>query len=132
MKIKEFYLNNKDKYLELFGKTFFSDVISISLIFITFLLVLTMFLILAFRVKSGDYLIPLVYNSTYGVTALGAWYKIYLYPLAFLGFSLINFMIAWAYFEKERLITYLVLFVNILAGFLFVVLEYNLTVLLKG
>lgn len=132
MKIKEYYENNKAKYFELFDKTFFSDIVSIGLIFVAMLILLTLFLVLIFRVKSGEYLIPLVYNSTYGVTALGAWYKIYLYPIAYLGFSLVNFLIAWAYFEKERLITYLVLFVNVLSGILFVIVEYNLTVLLKG
>jgi hypothetical protein len=93
---------------------------------------LALFLIIAFQIKPTGYLIPLVYNSTYGVTALGAWFKIYSYPIAYIGFLLLNFLIAWAYFEKERLITYMVLFVNILIGFLLFSIEFNLTTLIRG
>lgn len=132
MKIIELYKNNKDKFLDLFGSDFFSDIISLALLLVSSLILLTMFLVLIFRIKSGDYLIPLVYNSTFGVTALGFWYKLYLYPISYAGFLILNTLIAWAYFDRERLISYLVLLVTALSGLFFLIIEYNLTVLIKG
>lgn len=132
MNIKEIYNNNKEKFVNLFGSTIFSDIISLTLVFLSGLMLLGMILVLLFRIRSGDFLIPLVYNSTFGVTALGAWYKLYLYPLSYFGIMVVNVLIAWAYFDKERLISYLVLLVNVLAGLLFLIIEYNLTVLIKG
>lgn len=132
MNIKEIYNNNKEKFVNLFGSTIFSDIISLTLVFLSGLMLLGMILVLLFRIRSGDFLIPLVYNSTFGVTALGAWYKLYLYPLAYFGIMVVNVLIAWAYFDKERLISYLVLLVSVLAGLLFLIIEYNLTVLIKG
>jgi hypothetical protein len=132
MSIKEIYQTNKQKLVDLFGKSIFHDLISISFGFVSLLIALTLFLVFFFRLKTGDFLFPLVYNSTYGVTALGKWYMVYMYPLSFLLLTLVNILIAWAYFEKERLISYLVLFVNIVIGIWLVIIEFNLTALMRS
>lgn len=131
-KIKELYTNIKERLIALFGKTIFHDVLSLALSAMGLLILLTLVLIIAFRVKATSYLVPLVYNSTFGVTALGSWFKIYFYPLTYASFLILNFLVAWAYFEKERLISYLMLFVSLLTGILLVFIEYNLTSLIKG
>lgn len=93
---------------------------------------LILFMILIFRISSGDLMVPLNYNSIYGVTSSVVWYKLYFLPISYFILFIINIFIAWAFFEKERLITYLVLFVNIIIGVTLVIMEYNLTSLIRG
>lgn len=131
-KLKLNYQKLKESLFEIFGNTIFHDVFALVTASICLIILLALALIIMFQVKPADYLIPLVYNSTYGVTALGSWVKVYYYPLAYAGFLLLNILIAWAFFEKERLISYLILFVSVLAGIYFVIIEYNLTILIRG
>jgi hypothetical protein len=100
MTIKETYRKNKETLLEIFGKNFFQDVTSLLQMGISLLIIVALVLLLIFKIKPSPSLIPLVYNSTFGVTDLGAWYNIYIYPLAFAGFCLVNFAIAWPFFDK--------------------------------
>lgn len=132
MSIKESYHQIKEKFVQLFGRMFFHDVPSISLIAISLILLLGLFLIIIFRVESGDSMVPISYNSIYGVTSSVTWYKLYFLPIAYLIVLGLNTLIAWAFFEKERLITYLVLFVSIILGIVMAITEYNLTTLVRG
>jgi hypothetical protein len=132
MKLRETFYKNKENLFTQFGKDFFQDVTSLGLMAFSILVVLAIFLLLVFTVKPTGNLVPLVYNSTFGVTDLGFWYKIYFYPFAYLVFGLFNFAIAWAYFDKKRLITYLALFVHNLIGIILFLEVYYLTVLVRG
>jgi hypothetical protein len=132
MTIKETIQKNKETLVSQFGKDFFQDVSSLGLMAFSILVVLAIVLLLVFTVKPTTNLIPLVYNSTFGVTDLGTWYKIYFYPIAYFGFALLNFGIAWAFFDKKRLITYLVLFVHDLIGIILFIEVYYLTILIRG
>lgn len=130
--MKKTYHNLKNKLLETFGHLFFMDLISIILIVTTLLILFLIFVLLIFRLKSGDGLVPIVYNHLYGVTSAVTWYKLYFLPITYLIFSVLNVAIAWAFFEKERLISYLVLSTNIIIGLIMTVLVYNLTVLIRS
>jgi hypothetical protein len=132
MSLKENYKKIKIKLYELFGRIYFQDVISLVLMGIILLIFLALLLTLVFRLRGTDNLVPLFYNSTYGVTSSVMWYKLYFLPLAFFLIMVINILIAWAFFEKERLITYLLLLVTIISGLLLLISEYNLTVLIRG
>jgi len=85
-----------------------------------------------FRVNSGDSMVPITYNSIYGVTSSVAWYKLYFLPVSYLVILGMNILISWAFFEKERLITYMILFVSIILGIIMTIVEYNLTTLIRG
>lgn len=131
MKIHDIYTKYKDKYISLFGKSFYHDVVMITM-FTAYLLILAiMLLILIFKVQAGTGVIPLSYNVIYGVTSLGSWMYLYSYLLAYAFLGLLNLFIAWAYFEKERLISYLVGLTNIIIGILFIIVIYNLTLLVS-
>jgi len=132
MSIKKTYQNLKEKFIEQFGRYFFHDVLSLTLIVGATLILLLLFLILVFRVKGTDALVPLYYNSIYGVTTSVMWYKLYFIPFSYLVILVLNLLIAWAFFEKERLITYLILFVSIIIGLILLVMEFNLTILVRG
>lgn len=129
MSIKTIYQKYKEKYVGLFGNSFFHDVVMITMLTIYVLLLASILLILIFRVQAGTGVIPLSYNVIYGVTSLGPWIYLYFYlaGYAFLGF--LNLFVAWAFFEKERLISYLMGLTNIAIGILFVIIIYNLTAL---
>jgi len=132
MNIQQNYKNLKEKFIELFGRLFFHDLLSLSLTISTSLILLFLFLILLFRVSETDSLVPLYYNSIYGVTTSVMWYKLYFIPFSYLIIAILNLFIAWAFFEKERLVTYLVLFVSFILGFILLIMEFNLTVLIRG
>lgn len=132
MSIKKSYLQLKEKFVQLFGRMFFHDLPSIVLIVVSLILLLSLFLLIIFRVNSGDSMVPISYNSIYGVTSSVIWYKLYFLPVAYTVILGLNILISWAFFEKERLITYMVLFVNIILGIILTIVEYNLTILIRG
>jgi len=129
MKIRELYEKYRDKYISLFGKTFYHDVVMISMFSIYVVLLAAILLILIFRVNSGTGTVPLSYNVIYGVTSLGSWLNLYIYLVGYAVLGALNLFVAWAFFEKERLISYLMGLTNIVLGLLFVIVVYNLTVL---
>ncbi|MDD5692910.1 MAG: hypothetical protein WC437_03785 [Patescibacteria group bacterium] len=131
-KIKTIYQNSTERFVKLFGRMFFHDVISLVMMTVSAIMLLMLFMMLLFRVSSGNVMVPLNYNSIYGVTSSVAWYKLYFLPLSYLFLSIVNIFISWAFFEKERLITYLVLFVNLIIGLTLIIMEFNLTSLVKG
>ncbi len=132
MNIKKTYNQLRNKFVQLFGRMFFHDVPSIILIALCLILLFGLFLIVIFRVQSGDSMVPITYNSIYGVTSSVIWYKLYFLPLAYLVMLGLNILIAWAFFEKERLITYMVLFISAILGVILTIVEYNLTILIRG
>jgi len=127
MKIKEIYAKYKDKYIRLFGRSFFHDILMISMLTIYLLILATILLLLIFRVTAAIGVIPLSYNVIYGVTSLGSWINLYFYLIGFAVLGLLNLFVAWAFFEKERLISYLMGFTNIVIGILFIIIIFNLT-----
>lgn len=129
MKLREIYEKYRDKYIKLFGKSFYHDVVMITMFTIYLLILASILLILIFRVKAGTGVIPLSYNVIYGVTSLGSWLNLYLYLAGYAFLGLLNLFVAWAFFEKERLISYLMGLTNIVVGILFVIIIFNLTAL---
>lgn len=129
MKSHEIYEKYKEKYIKLFGKSFYHDIVMITMFTIYVLILASVLLILIFRVKAGAGVIPLSYNVIYGVTSLGSWINLYFYLFGYAFLGLLNLFVAWAFFEKERLISYLVGVINIVIGILFIIVIYNLTAL---
>jgi len=131
MKPQEIIEKYKEKYTRLFGRSFYHDVVMITMFTIFLLILATILLILIFRVKTSTGVIPLSYNVIYGVTSLGSWFNLYLYLIAYTVLGLLNLFISWAFFEKERLISYLMGLVNIVVGILFIIIIFNLTALVS-
>jgi hypothetical protein len=128
--MKTKFNNLREKLTNLFGRSFFNDIFSIIMLLLIFLIFLILVFILIFRLLGTDSLVPLSYNSIYGVTSLVAWYKLYFIPISFFGIGVMNMFISWAFFEKERLISYLLLFSSLVMGVFLIISEYNLTVLM--
>jgi len=131
MKPHIIYEKYRDKYIELFGKSFYHDVVMITMFTLYALMLAAILLILIFRVKIGTGVIPMSYNVIYGVTSLGTWLNLYLYLFGYALLGFLNLFVAWAFFEKERLISYLMGFTNLILGTLFIIVIYNLTVLVS-
>ncbi len=49
------------------------------------------------------------YNIYFGIDWLGAWYKIFIYPLIGLIIFIINFSLSIFFFEKEKFLSYLLI-----------------------
>lgn len=129
MKIKEIIIKYRDKYTDLFGRSFFRDTLMLAMITGFLLMVVGILLILIFRIKGMTGIVPLSYNVIYGVTSLGSWANLYVYLLAYIFLGVLNLLISWAFFDKERLISYLVGLTTLVIGVIFAVNVYNLTAL---
>jgi len=129
-KITDLFNKTRIRAIEIFGRSFYHDLIMLTMLGLYAGLSVITLLTIIFRVTSANVTIPLVYNVVYGVTSIGPWYYIYYYFLAGVLLGAMNILIAWAFFEKERLISYLLGFVNIIIAVLFLLFMYNLTALL--
>jgi len=129
MRLQELFEKYRDKYIQLFGRSFYHDVVMITMITLYLLILASILMLLIFRVRSSDGVIPLSYNVIYGVTSLGSWYNLYLYFIGYTMLGMLNLFVAWAYFEKERLISYLMGLTNLVIGVLFIIVIFNLTAL---
>lgn len=128
-KFSDLVTKYKDEMLENFGSSFYHDPITISLLTLFSLLLAALLLLLILRVQPGATHLPLTYNVIFGVTYSSSWFGPYLYLLGITGLGIVNFLIAWAYFDKERLLSYLIGSVNILLVALTILIVYNLTAL---
>lgn len=108
--------------------TFFSPVfhffIKDKLIFLTaiagFLVNLASWFILFWQIKPGSGNLLLHYTVYFGVDWVGEWYKIFTAPLVGLLILVLNFFLAFFIYQKQRIISYLLLlsslFVEIVVG----------------
>ena len=119
-----------DMLLEKFGRGFFHDPIMLTLISIFTVLLIGLLFMIIFRIQLGDVETPLLYNVIYGVTSIGPWYYLYYYLLAVTTIGLLNLVISWSLFEKERLLGYLLGISNIVLTIVMILFVYNLTALL--
>ena len=132
MKITEIFEKYKAKYIKLFGKSFYQDVVMLTMITLYLLILAAILLVLIFQVKAGTGVVPLSYNVIYGVTSLGSWINLYYYFIGYIILGLLNLFVAWAFFEKDRLISYLMGLTNVVLGVLFLIIIYNLTTLVSS
>lgn len=116
---------------ETMGKSYYHDPIMIGLMTVFALSLIALLFLLIFQVRPEDAQAPLLYNILYGVTYSASWYGIYGYLGALVVLGLLNFLVAWAFFDKERLISYLICCITIFIAILMIIYTYNLTVLLK-
>jgi hypothetical protein len=127
--IKEFIKTKFDHIHEAFGRNYYHDPFMLTTIVISALEIIAMIMILLFTIRNTGGLIPIAYNSIYGVISLGSWFELYLIVFGFASIVALNLIIAWAYFDKERLISYLLGFCNIILGSLGIIIISNLVIL---
>jgi len=128
-KFSELITKTREKATNVFGSSFYHDPITLVMFTIFSLLTVALLLLLIFKVQPSSTQFPLTYNVVYGVTYTATWYGLYSYLLALVGFGAINYLVAWAYFDKERLLSYLLGSVNILLAALTILYVYNLLAL---
>ena len=119
-----------DKLMEKFGLGFYHDPIMLTLISIFTILVIALIFMIVFRVQLGVVETPLLYNVVSNVTFFGPWYYLYYYLLAIVLVGLLNLLIAWSLFDKERLLSYLLGISNVILTIVMILFVYNLTALI--
>ncbi|MEI6267078.1 MAG: hypothetical protein WCP14_04285 [bacterium] len=119
-----------DKLTEKFGLGFYHDPIMLTLISIFTILVIALIFMIVFRVQLGVVETPLLYNVVSNVTFFGPWYYLYYYLLAIVLVGLLNLLIAWSLFDKERLLSYLLGISNVILTIVMILFVYNLTALI--
>jgi predicted membrane protein len=130
-RIKETYKKSHEKIIANFGTSIIHDPIMLTMAGVFSLVLLIMLLIIIFRVQPAAITTPMVYNVVYGVTDIGNWYALYYYFIACLILGILNLSIAWAFFDKERLVSYLLAFVNIIIAIIITISVFNLTALTR-
>jgi len=58
-----------------------------------------------FQIRPQDALIFLHYNVLFGVDFIGEWWRVYYLPLTGLFIIVINFVIGWLLFQKDKFIS---------------------------
>ncbi len=120
--------NVRERLVSRFGKTFFNDVISMVMLLLIFIFFLVLIFILVFGLNQDVGLVTLSYNSIYKAIISVTWYKLYFLPISYLGIGVINALVSWAFFDRERLISYLLLFSTVIMGVFMIISEHNLIV----
>lgn len=129
-KLTKLFEKYRTKAIHDFGTSFYHDPVMLGMASLFVVQLVSLLLLLIFRVQPGS-VVPLTYNVVYGVTYSSTWFGPYYYLLALAGFGVINYLIAWAYFDKERLLSYLIACVNILLAALMILYIFNLTALVS-
>jgi hypothetical protein len=115
----------KKKLIKNFESPYFKDdVIKTTLIF-TGLIFFIVWGLAFFYFKITNYMVPIRYNSFFGVTELGSWYDLYRLPIYFTIILIINLILAKALYKKEKLISYILTATTIFIGILVMLLIFN-------
>lgn len=83
------------------------------------LLTLLQVIIIVSRIKPASDPISLHYTTYLGVDFVGAWYLVYVLPITSLIFSVINFILAFVLFERDKLLSYILIGAAIIFSGLF-------------
>ncbi len=123
MKIKDFYLVKLLLYLY---KRFFERNPLILLLLFALLLNVVSWILVSFRGRPENYIIPLHYIPVKGVDKTGPWFMIYEIPLAGFVILIVNFLIAFNLLKKDLKASYLIASATILLGIFFVIASWSI------
>lgn len=82
---------------------------------LSFVVNILIWLWLAFRIPPQSEQVFLHYNILFGVDFVGAWWNVYLLPLTGLFVFIVNFVIGWLLFNKDKFITIILQTVNLIS-----------------
>lgn len=118
MKLKDFYLV---KLLIYIYRRFFEHQPLILLLIIALLLNLVSLILVSFKGRPENYLIPLHYLNIKGVDKTGPWFYIYKIPLAGFIVLTVNFFLAFNLRKKDTKISYLLAGATIFLELFFII-----------
>ncbi len=84
----------------------FKDRVFLSFLIIMILLLVSVVVILAIKVRPVDYAVPLRYSTYQGFDALGAWYRVLTYGAFILVVNIMNLILAAIAFDKSRIASF--------------------------
>lgn len=76
---------------------------------------------LVFRIRPQSELIFLHYNILFGVDYIGEWWRVYFMPLTGLLIFILNFVVGWALFHKDKFVSIILNAVNLMCQVLILV-----------
>lgn len=123
MKIKDFYLA---KLLLYIYKRFFQENPLILFLFLVLLLNIVSWILVSFKGRPENYIIPLHYVAIKGVDKTGPWFMIYQIPLAGFVILIVNFLIAFNLLKKDLKASYLIASATILLEIFFVIASWSI------
>ena len=69
---------------------------------------------LAWQIRPQEEFLFLHYNVLFGVDRIGPWWHVFTVPLLGLSILLVNAVVGWYFFEKEKLVSYILNLTTIL------------------
>lgn len=118
-------LKLKETILKSFSDNYFRDnIIRYILIFSGLMLIIVWGLSL-FYFKISSYMVPIKYNSFFGVTSLGSWYDLYRLPIFLTLVTFLNTFLSKSIYKKEKIISYILTSTNIFIGVITIILIIN-------
>ena len=99
----------RDNIKSIRGHSFFRDPAMLAFEFFSLVLLFILFFIIFLGIKPGGVLIQLRFNSFSGVTDVGLWYKVYNLVVVGTVIYMVNSILAYFFYERERLASFFLL-----------------------
>ncbi len=115
----------KETILKGFSDTYFKDNIIRYVLFFSGIVITVVWGLSIFYFKISNYMVPIKYNSFFGVTSLGSWYDLYRLPVFLTLITFLNIFLSKSIYKKEKIISYILTSTNIFLGLIVVVLIVN-------
>lgn len=111
---------------------FFRDPLVLGFEIFPLALLFVLFFIIFLGVKPSGVLIQLRYNSFYGVTNVGSWYKTYNLFVVGIFIYIVNSVLAYVFYTKERLASFLLLSAIFLSEIILIIEATNIVKLINS
>lgn len=96
-------LEIQDNIRNISKRSFFKDLFVLSFLAVSIFFLIIIFLIIFFGVKPSDVLVQARFNSFAGVSGVGLWYKVYNIFIVGLFIYIVNSILSYLIYEKEKL-----------------------------
>lgn len=104
---------------------FTKDKANQGMLFIIGVLFAVVWIFSLYQFRVSDFLVPVRYNSFLGVTEIGKWFDLYRIPLFFTISIITNLLLANLIYKKDRMISYILIGINVFLGLISFVLVLN-------
>lgn len=110
LKKKDIFRKTKDYFKFFLQSLFWQNKWNLGLILTSLLFNIIIWILLGLLIKPSEFPIPLHYNVYFGIDLTGPSKNIYNLPLVALFIIIINFILAFWFYSKNRIVSYILLF----------------------
>lgn len=103
-------------------RNFFAQGLILSSFLISLLLNLALWVIIYFYLPLTSQTVVVRYNVYFGADALTDWANTFLFPIIGLGVLIINFLLAFLVWQREKILAFTLVFASVIIEILFIII----------